>query len=392
VLYDIEVSLRSRASDTLSEFEQRKDEWNRNKFGSLVAAAKKDLDPLTPPDFGTLYEDFHRDQAIFTQWARKLLQSGTLIAPPDHLKSADLEQWWREVEEILTVHSAFVSKFQTSFQRIVADKLSANQKLISEIESELSDLADESEASDAFCELAPLQRQSQHMLTVFIERLQKYWTSRTDSFRKAFESLRAVLEGLIANYATLDTELAAVTARNDASKQELREASLARIAELEAQLAERVSEIPSLVGDRDIAQRDRGGVPPVPRADVCAARRAPVGRCARVRRGRAADARAAEADEGGRDRGRDARARVRREVRGLRRARGHPDIRRLRRPAPARGARGKDDFEDGELPDVPLIDAVPKIAGEVSGWVYVPVSEEASEWLSALRADVLEAF
>jgi hypothetical protein len=57
-----------------------------------------------------------------------------------------------------------------------------------------------------------------------------------------------------------------------------------------------------------------------------------------------------------------------------------------------RGGRGKDDYDDVDLPDVPLIDAVPKIGGEVAIWVYVPVTDEIQDWLAEFRLTVMDCF
>ena len=251
-LYAVEVQAREQISASVEKFETKRSDWNSNRFQLLVTRAKEQLNPTTDIDFGTLYEDFHRDQANFTKCARKLLSDVTLIAPPGRFTEADLDQWWKDVEEIVGSHENFVKQFTAKFQAVLTDRMTKNTELMSELEEELSSLKDETEAAAAMAELTPMYSQSQKIQTIFMEKLTKYWTHRGECLRKSYEGIRTFLSGAIAVYQEYVGKIKEVQEKEVQGKEEYTKASTELLEDLEKQLSEKKDEIYLLASDSEI--------------------------------------------------------------------------------------------------------------------------------------------
>lgn len=251
-LYAVEMQARDLLHQSIEKFETKKTDWNSNRFQILVSRAKEQLSPTTKIDFGTLYEDFYRDQGNFTKCARKLLSDVTLIAPPDKFTQEHLDKWWEQVEEIVGSHENFINQFKAKFQAVLTERMTKNTELISELEEELTSLKDENEAAAAMEELTPLYAQSQKVQTMFMEKLTKYWNLRSESLRKSYECIRTFLTGAIAVYQDYFDKIKAAQEKEKEEKEEYTKTSTELLESLEKQLSEKKDEILLLATDTDI--------------------------------------------------------------------------------------------------------------------------------------------
>lgn len=206
MLYQQEISARTLCEDTIDQFVQNIDEWKVNRFDALVSAAREKLDPHRPMDYGTIFEDFYRDQRQFTACFRKALQNVSLVAPPDQFGPQNLEAWWNEVENMIELHNNFISQFRDKIQKVIDERNTSNEQLLESLEKELVELKTENDALTALSELLPMQRQGKKMSENYIEKITKYWNNRTAAIRQAFEAVKAFLEPLVEIYTKVVTE------------------------------------------------------------------------------------------------------------------------------------------------------------------------------------------
>ncbi|OHT07376.1 hypothetical protein TRFO_24462 [Tritrichomonas foetus] len=251
-MYTIEMSCREHALNINSQFIQRADEWKQNRFTTIVEEARKQLDPFNPIDFGTLYHDFHVDQSKFTHCFKKIVSNLALFSPPEHFNEGKLDEWWKEVTDILECHKNFITQFLSKFQEKVEERNQTNSQLVSSLEKELFELAPETDASQAMSELMPLYKQSQKYNNSLIEKLSKYWTARSESLLKTFESIRDFLKPLIDDYQKFIAETDENHQFVSQEMNEITNSSDSTINQLETELEQKSNEILVLVGEKDI--------------------------------------------------------------------------------------------------------------------------------------------
>lgn len=255
VLYNIEISCRKQASNMDSEFIQRADEWKQNRFATIVEESKKQLDLSNRIDFSSIFSNFHKDQKKFTFCFRKLVSNLALFSPPEHFTESDLESWWNEVVEMTETHKNFITQFIGQFQTLIDQRNQENAQLISALEKDLFELASESEANQAMCEILPLYKQTQKYYVSLIEKLQKYWNMRTDSLFKSFESIHNFLKPLIENFQKFISEADENNQFVINETEEIRNQSQSEINQLETDLQMKSNEILVLMTEEDISSR-----------------------------------------------------------------------------------------------------------------------------------------
>jgi hypothetical protein len=255
-LYERELEVHQHNEEVRAEFWRRTSEWKTNRFGLIFDESRRLLDPSYPIDFGTLYDEFREYQRKFTHVARKLLVDLLLITPPDHFADADLALWWRGVEEFLEGHVRFITEFTGRFQAKIDERNKFNSDLLASAERELSELKSEgSELDQAMNELTPLFKQSQRRTSLMMERLQKYWSGRTESLKKSFDTIRDFLRPLIRDYGAFVAETEKNARVVDSEIKEIKATSTQAVNELESNLASKANEILLLVSEKEISAR-----------------------------------------------------------------------------------------------------------------------------------------
>ena len=237
------------------EFLKRTGDWRTNRFEKIVTEAKARLNPIHQLEYGTLFDDFYNEQTKFKRCFVKDLQSFTIIMPPDHFEIKDVTDWWEHVDEMLKLHSNFINIYIEKITNHLNEKTTAGSNLLQEVQKELSTLKDATEVSAAISELTPLQKHTQKLNQVFIEKLTKYLEYQKTNLRKAFESLRDFLMGIAERYAKFlkdaDDSFNEVQKKIDAEE----EKSNKELTKLEANFTEKEGEIALLANEKDITQR-----------------------------------------------------------------------------------------------------------------------------------------
>jgi len=250
--YTIETSIIESNSSVKNEFEQRSDEWKVNRFALLVSDAKTKLDPYYPMNLSPIFEEFHSEQNKFTMCIKKLIQSVSLIAPPDHFQQEDLNKWWSEVEEILNLHGLFIQKYLTRLQRLVEERDRENSGLLSSLEAELVELRDESEASDAISELSPILKQSQKYGSTMVDKVTKYWEMQKENLKKSLESIKQFLAPIIDQYGIYIKNMKGIESKKDSSKSSIQQKCSETLLKLETELQGKTEQIPLLIDQTKI--------------------------------------------------------------------------------------------------------------------------------------------
>lgn len=242
------------AQDNVDEFLKRSDDWRTNRFETVFNDAKNKLDPLKQLEYGTIFEDFYREQAKFTLVFQKILQNYTIIMPPDKFTTKDVDDWWNKTEEMLQFHTNFINQFTTKITDHLNTNILVNSNLLQDVEAELQQLKGDSEAANAIAELTPLHKHSQKLNAIFIEKLTKFWDTKRTILRKGFEALHNFILPIVQRYEKYinDTE----NCFNDANKNitTATEKSRAELTKLETQFSEKEAEIQILANEKDINQ------------------------------------------------------------------------------------------------------------------------------------------
>ena len=205
-LYSFQLDAHKNEAFVLSEFQKREGEWKQNRFNIITENAKKQLDPLNPLDFGSIFHEFYVDQCKFTHCFKKAISNIALFSPPNYFDNQKLDEWWKEVNEIIDSHKNFISQFLSKVQEKIDERNQANSQLVSELENEINHLVQEADASITMAEIMPIYKQSQKYFSSIGEKLQNYWGNRSDSLLKGFESIHELLNNLITTYQTFVTD------------------------------------------------------------------------------------------------------------------------------------------------------------------------------------------
>ena len=242
-------------SSSGNEFVQRTDDWKTNRFETIINTAKEKLDPLKQLEYGTIFDDFYKEQIKFTRCFKKSIQSYSVIIPPNHFDENELEEWWKQVDETLKAHANFIDIYVAKVTDHLNAKAIANANILQKVEEQITDLKDENEINAALAELTPLQRHGQKLNQVFIEKLTKYFDYKKNNLRKIFETMHNFLLPIVQRYNKLIEETnESVQGAEDLVVEE-RKNSETTLTTLEANLNEKEAEIQILANEKDINQR-----------------------------------------------------------------------------------------------------------------------------------------
>ena len=198
--YNEEINVRNLAADASDEFVQRSDDWKINKFDVLVEEAKEKLDYKKLFDFGTIFTDFYTDQQKFTMCFEKVLQNVTLIMPPDNFTANDFDNWWKEVEEMITFHNNFIDAFVQKIDDKIVETKNIQSDYIENLEKELTELKNENDANLAMLDIVPLYKQCRKYNDNFLIKIKRYWENRSNAIKTAFEAIKNFILPLITMY------------------------------------------------------------------------------------------------------------------------------------------------------------------------------------------------
>lgn len=252
--FTLELNVMRQNASTLEEFQRRTDEWKSNRFNSLVTEAKTKFNPNNTIDLMSFYENFHQEQNKFTLCCRKLLQNVSLVCPPNSFTMDDLNKWWTEVEDILSLHTEFIKQFTAKLQARVDEVNNENNEYLQKLEQELVTLKEESESSAAVAEITPLIRVQQKYNASIVEKISKYWENRKAALRKSFEAVKEFVTPLINDYNEYTTKLNTYKQNCDTEQKTVDEQSLQLLDDYEQTLSQKTAEINSLVDAQKIKQ------------------------------------------------------------------------------------------------------------------------------------------
>ncbi|EAY11053.1 hypothetical protein TVAG_044770 [Trichomonas vaginalis G3] len=252
--FTIELGVMRQNASLMDEFQHRTDEWKANRFNSLVADAKNKFNPNNTIDLMPFYENFHQEQGRFTLCCKKLLQNISLVAPPAQFSMDDLNKWWAEVEDILSLHAEFIKQFTAKLQAKVDEVNNENAEYLQKLEQELVTLKEETESSAAIAEITPLLRASQKYNATVVEKLTKYWENRKVALRKSFESIKEFVTPLINDYAEYTTKLNTFKQNYETEQKTVDEQSTQLLDGYEQTLTQKTNEITTLVDAQKIKQ------------------------------------------------------------------------------------------------------------------------------------------
>lgn len=119
---DLIMSTVQNKNLILKDFTQKSSDWIDNRISTIINESKEKLNPNYPLDFTEIYSGFKKSQNDFTQCFLKLLQELTLITPSDSFTQESLDNWWKNVEEILLFHSNFINTFMKKFQDKIKER------------------------------------------------------------------------------------------------------------------------------------------------------------------------------------------------------------------------------------------------------------------------------
>ena len=239
----------------LDELIKFTEEWKDNRFNKLVNDAKIQLDLYYPINFENIFENFFNEQNNFTQCFTKLLQTVTIISPPDHFHMNDLNNWFKEVESIIEFHHNFISQFLTKITEKIYERNLFNTNLYNSLETKLLQLKDENDTFIAMSELTPLYKQSQKFNLIFLEKLTKFWEIKKENLKKSFLSIKEFLNPLVQIYEKFidDSDISFKNINNNILN--LREKSENDINKFNIDLDSISNEIFFLANEKDIFQK-----------------------------------------------------------------------------------------------------------------------------------------
>lgn len=251
-LYEAEMSSRARAEEFEKELEAKRGDWMTHRHATSVEATKLALDIANRIDFGTLFEDFYRDQQKFTRCFKKNMQNVQLIAPPEHFSAEDLNRWWTEVTEVLEMHRNFVKIFLDKVKEKVDERSHQNQEMMTNLREQLVKLTDEKAADEEIAWLLPRQRLSDKYNNTFFERLNLYWTNREEALTAAFSSVKEFLEKLIHVFYQFNGEVTEDRKKMEEDMGSYDEEMKEKIEECENKIKEKVAEVNGAVSEKEI--------------------------------------------------------------------------------------------------------------------------------------------
>ena len=254
-LYNLLLEAQKHNQEIDEEFEQRKGEWKETRANSIVEDAKLKLNPLDQIGFDDVLEEFRRDQAKFTQCAKNLLSNLELLAPPSHFGQADLDKWWGDVQQVLEAHGAFITQFQSKMQVKIDEKNQKNAQLVETVEAELKELKPEEEASEIVGELIPMHKLGMKVRASVLEKVVKYWTTRQESMKKAFDVLKEFLTPLVEHFEKFVNETRESRESVKTRVDEIQSETDKKLSEWETELEQKSNEIHVLVAESDIKER-----------------------------------------------------------------------------------------------------------------------------------------
>lgn len=245
-------SAKKSSQDNVDEFLKRSDDWRTNRFETVFNDAKNKLDPLKQLEYGTIFEDFYREQAKFTLCFQKIIQNYTIIMPPDKFTSKDVEQWWDKAEEMLQFHNNFINMFTTKITDHLNANILTNSNLLQDVEQELQQLKGDAEAANAIAELTPLHKHSQKLNSIFIEKLTKFWDGKRTVLRKVFETLHSFILPIVQRYEKYINETKNCFDEVSKNVTTVTNKSNDEITKYETQFSEKEAEISLLANEKDI--------------------------------------------------------------------------------------------------------------------------------------------
>lgn len=255
ILYQIEINTRRSIQNFQTEFEHREDKWKENRFNSLVEQAKTQLESTKFVDFGNLYNEFFKEQSNFTSCFKKTLLNLIFLIPPDHFTIQLYEEWMKEADEIIECHNNFLKIFESKFTEKVAQQISCNSELVSQLETELVELKNENDANIAMSEIYPLFKTTQKLNSIFIEKLHKYWEHRQNCIKSSYDSIKSFIQPLISTFCKFSEEIDSIKENEKNTTNELREKSNQNLENLEEKLKKTEDEISVLVSEKEINGR-----------------------------------------------------------------------------------------------------------------------------------------
>ena len=251
-LYENEMRARSSADSACEEFDSKTDEWIAHRYRKVIDNAKEFLSIENRIDFSDLFQEFSQRQEKFTLCFRKNMQNVQLIMPPDHFRVHDLQNWWQEVNEMLTLHRAFLTSFLERVKSRIDKRTEENANLIKNVREQLLNLADRQTIEREIELLMPWQRLANNYNQKFFDKLTKYTENRSSSLSTSFSSVKEFLSDLIAAYNEFSTELERDRDSMENDMKRYDEEMRRRIEEYEAKIQEKVKEINGAVTETDI--------------------------------------------------------------------------------------------------------------------------------------------
>lgn len=251
-LYENEMHARSAADSACEEFDSKTDEWIAHRYRKVIDSAKEFLSIENRIDFNDLFQEFSERQEKFTLCFTKNMQNVQLIMPPDHFRVHDLQNWWQEVNEMLTLHRTFLSSFLERVKSRIDKRTEETQNLIKNVREQLLNLADQQTIEHEIELLMPWQRLANNYNQKFFDKLTKYTENRSSSLTTSFSSVKEFLSDLIAAYNEFSTELERDRDRMEKDMKGYDEEMQRRIEECEAKIQEKVKEINGAVTETDI--------------------------------------------------------------------------------------------------------------------------------------------
>lgn len=251
-LYQIEIQSRKSIQNFLSEFEQKKDNWKNHRFDSLVEQAKIALDPSKFCDFDAVFQEFYKEQHNFVLCFKKNVLNLSVILPPDHFHEEEYEHWVAEIDELIEIHNNFLNIFEGKFADVISSQMAQNSQLISQLETELVELRNETEANQALAEIYPLFKASQKVNGLFVEKVHKYWEHRKNCIKTSFDAIKSFLQPIIAAYNKFVNEMNDTKLNGETMIQTMKNDSKEKLEELENQLSKSTQEITLMATDEEI--------------------------------------------------------------------------------------------------------------------------------------------
>ena len=253
-LFINEIASREEYDQTIQMVEEKEEIWRANKLEQLNNDTKLKLDYKYPIDYGTIFEDFERDEQKFIKCYDHAFTNFKLLFPPEKFDREDFADWYKDALEIIDLQQNFINKFKKLIEEKIQEREEVNNNIIEDMKSQISQWKTEEEVTKIIAWLLPIKNLTTKVNTEFMNRLGRYWDNRINALRQIFNKINEFMTKVLDSYyglpESVESENQKCKEKLDQYDKELQD----KLANLEDQINTEVEKINGAVNEQEIQQ------------------------------------------------------------------------------------------------------------------------------------------